>query len=146
MFHEGDIVEIPLPDGRVAIGWIIHISKRFKDCVGFVVFGIKGNVRDDIQFDPESGKPLSMGVLGIMYTHVEALRHYGWKAYAHQPISESKRLLTKRLVGGGVYVGDDYIGSVDEIAEHNLKPMLVMGMPVVYMEIEKAFGNETETA
>ena len=146
MFHEGDIVEIPLPDGRVAIGWILHISKHFKNAVGFVVFGIKGKVRDDIQFDADTGKPLSMGVLGVLYTHIANLSLCGWRTYAHQPISESTRLLTKRHVGGDVYVGDDYVGSIEELGEQNLRPMLVMGMPVVYMEIERAFGRQSESA
>jgi len=141
MFREGDFVEIPLPDGRVGIGWILHISKHFKNAVGFVVFGIKGKVREDIPINPDTGNPRSLSALGLFYTHIDALSHYGWKTYAHAPISEPRRLLTKRLVGGGVYVGDDYIGSADELGEQNLKPMVVMGMPVVYTEIEKAFGK-----
>ena len=44
MFKEGDIVSIPLPDGRFAIGWILHISRVFKNAVGFVVFGIEGRL------------------------------------------------------------------------------------------------------
>ena len=72
---------------------------------------------------------------------MDAIKHYGWKTFAHQPISESKRMLTKRTVGGGVYVGDEYIGSVEEVGDPDVKPMLAMGMPVVYSEIEKAFGR-----
>ncbi len=80
-----------------------------------------------------------MKVLGPLYTHMDAARHYGWKTIAHQPISEQRRMLTKRDVGGGVYVGDECIGSVQEVGDPNVKPMLAMGMPVVYGEIEKAF-------
>lgn len=139
MFQEGDIVEIPLPDGRLAIAWILHLSKHFKDAVGFVVFGIKEQLRND-NFE---AKPF-LDVIGPLYTHVAALKHYGWKTFAHQSISESKRLLTKRRVGGDVYLGDDYLGSVEELGEENLRPMLVMGMPVIYQEIEKAFGKQIE--
>lgn len=138
MFQEGDIVEIPLPDGRMAIGWILHISQHFKNAVGFVVFGIKGH-ESDIRYDPESGRAASAKVLGPLYTHINALEHYGWKSIAHQPVSESKRLLTKREVGGGVYVADKYIGSLEEVGEPDIKPMLAMGMPVIYTEIAKAF-------
>src|SRR6516162_5053782 len=143
MFQEGDIVEIPLPEGDVAVGWILHISKRFKNCVGFIVFGLKGQLGHDVVYDMATGAPLSMKVLGPLYTHVDALEHYGWKNVGHQPISESKKLLTKREVGGGVYVGDDYLGSLDELGEIELKPMLVMGMPVVYKQIEQAFPPKT---
>lgn len=145
MFQEGDIVEIPLPDDRTAIGWILHISKHFKDAVGFVVFGIKGQESDKVIYDAETGKPLSTRVLGPLYTHVDNMKLSGWKKFAEQPLSEKDRLLTKREVGGGVYVGDEYIGSVQEVGDPNVRPMLAMGMPVVYSEIEKAFG-ETEAA
>lgn len=137
MFREGDIVEIPLPDDRTAIGWILHISKHFKDAVGFIVFGIKGQLRND--YVEETSR---LSVLGPLYTHIDAIKHYGWKTIQHQPISEADRKLTKREVGGGVYVGDAYIGSVDELGEADLRPMLAMGMPVIYTEIEKAFGTK----
>ncbi|MBS0266437.1 MAG: hypothetical protein JSS02_31185 [Planctomycetes bacterium] len=141
MFKEGDFVEIPLPDGRIAIGWILHISKRFKNAVGFIVFGIKGQVREAIVFRAGSDIPSSMTVMGPLYTHIGAVKHYGWKVFAHEPVSETKRQLTRRQVGGGVYVADDYLGSADDLGEPSLKPMLAMGMPVVYAEIEKAFRS-----
>jgi hypothetical protein len=145
MFQEGDIVEIPLPTGEVAIGWILHISKHFKNAVGFIVAGIKGQLRDDVMIDSLTGNPSSMKVLGPLYTHIDNLKLCGWKVIAHQPLSEAKRILTKRKVGGDVFVGDAYVGSVEELGEQELRPMLAMGMPVVYWEIEKAFGKPTDT-
>ena len=141
MFNEGDIVQIPLPDGRVATGWILHVSRRTKDAVGFIVFGIEGQHAVDVVYDLESRNPLSMKVLGPLYTHMDNLALSGWKTFAHQPSSDAKRKLTKRLVGGNVYVADEYIGSAEELGETDLRPMLAMGMPVVYAEIEKAFGK-----
>jgi len=138
MFREGDIVEIPLSDGRTAIGWILHISQHFKHAVGFIVFGIKGQLRDDYMEEKRT-----LHVLGPLYTHIDNLKIDGWKTIQHQSISESKRMLTKREVGGGVYVGDDYLGSVEELGEHDLRPMLFMGMPVIHKEIDKAFRNVT---
>lgn len=76
MYHEGDIVEIPLPDGRIAIGWILHISQHFKNAVGFVVFGIKGQIREDAVLRGDSDVPSSMTVLGPLYTQIDALKHY----------------------------------------------------------------------
>jgi hypothetical protein len=134
MFREGDIVEIPLPDGRTAVGWILYISMHFKDVAGLIVFGIKGQMRnEDLKANPH------LEVLGPLYTNVRALKPYGWTVYAHQDISESKRALTKRQVGRYVYVGDDCLGSVEEFDGGKLPLMLVMGMPVVYREIQKAF-------
>jgi hypothetical protein len=134
MFREGDIVEIPLPDQRVALGWLLHKSKVFKDEVGFVVFGIKGASRK-IEFEATD----ALNVLGPLYTHHAALEHYGWRVVGHQPISDSKRLLTKRKVGGGVYVGDEYRGPVDEQGESTLAEMQVLGMPAVYQRVSTAF-------
>jgi len=145
MFQEGDIVEIPLSRNRTAIGWILHISQTFKGAVGFVVFGIKGHMRDDVIYEFGVGRPTSAKVLGPLYTHIDALKHYGWKTFAHQALSDSKRLLTKRTVGGGVYVGDEYIGSIEEVDGSDVKPMLAMGMPVVHEEIERAFGSDSGT-
>jgi hypothetical protein len=141
MFQEGDLVEIPLPDGRTAIGWILHLSHYFKDAVGFVVLAVQGQRGEDVVYDPHTGAPKSMKVLGPLYTHIDALTHYGWTVIGHQQITGSKGQLTRRQVGGGVYVGDEYIGSAKELGEEGLRHMLVMGMPVVYREIEKAFGD-----
>ena len=138
MYHEGDIIEIPLPDGRRAIGWILHISQHFKDAVGFVVFGIEGHVRnEDIATNP------TISGLGPLYTNIKAIKHYGCKVVDNHPVTESKRNLTKRRVADGVYVADHYIGSVAELDAWGLKPMLVFGMPGVFAEIQKAFPSCT---
>ncbi len=142
-FEEGDIVEIPLPDGRIAIAWILHISKRFKNAVGFVVLAIKGRRLEDVIYDNDTGMVRSLKVLGPLYTHIDNLALTGWTTFAHQPISDEKRQWTRRQVGGGVYVGDDYVGSAAELGERDLRHMLVMGIPVVYKEIEKTFGEAT---
>jgi len=136
VFKEGDIVRIPLPDGRFAIGWILHISKVFKNAVGFVVFGIEGQLRN-----PNFEANPTLDVLGPLYTHIAALSHYGWKAIGHQPITEEKRKLTTREVGGEIYIGDERVESV--VNRENVPTMLVMGMPVVYDEIQSAFGSES---
>lgn len=134
MIREGDIVEIPLPDGRVAVGWILHVSTRFAGAVGFVVFGIKGVLREDFVVASRN-----LSVLGVLYTNIAAVAHYGWKVIAHQPLTDAKRALTKRRVGGDVYVADDYIGPVEGHSTDDLKPMLLYGMAAVYNEIEAAF-------
>ena len=135
MFDEGDMFEIPLPDGQTAIGWILHISKRTKDAVGFVVFGIKGKFRDDYL-----DAIRRLDVLGPFYTHIANLADYDCKRLAHFPVSESHRMLTKRRVGDGLYVGDDYIGPVKGEEMNLVRPMQLMGMPLVFDAIVKAFG------
>lgn len=134
MFEEGDFIEIPLSDGRSAIGWIVLLSNRFKDTVGFVVFGIKGQVRnEDIRANPR------LDVLGPYYTHVANLSDFGCTRVDYAPIPASQEQITMRRVGGSVYVRDDYLGSVEELGAHDLGPMLFMGMKLIINEIEKAF-------
>lgn len=141
MFQEGDIVEIPLPDGRIVIGRILHISQRTRGAIGFIVLGIKGQVREDMVVNPTTGNPTTMPVLGPLYTSIDAARHYGWNVVEHVPMKERDRLLTKRRVGHGVYVGDEFIGTVDELGDHSLRPMLLYGMVAVYSVIERALGK-----
>ena len=110
MIREGDVVEIPLPSGRMAVGWILHISQLFRDAVGFIVFGIKGQLGN-----ANSDRSRSLQVRGPLYANIDAINHYGWKTIAHQPVSESRRLLTKRRIGGDVYVGDCRLGPVSHV-------------------------------
>lgn len=132
-FRAGDIVEIPLPDGREAIGWILHVSKLFKNGFAFVVFGIKGQMRGDW-----SDQSRSLDVLGPLFSNIQILQHYGWKVIQHAPVSEAKLQLTRCYVGRDVFVGDERIGSIEEFGS-GIKPMLAMGMPVVHREIMKTF-------
>ncbi len=140
MIREGDFIDVPLPDGRTAIGWIVLVSQVFKNTVGFIVFGIKGQIQEE---NLKVGGTIK--VLAPFYTHIANLDDYGCKVIDHAPIPESRRNLTKRDVGGGVYIGDEYIGSVEELGEDNLRPMLFMGMPLIQKKIEEAFGSVPET-
>lgn len=135
MFQEGDVVEIPLPNERTAVARIIHISQRTKGAVGFIVLGIKGQI-DKRNTDKK------FRALGPMYTSLDAAEHYGWKTIEHIPMNDRDRELTRRKVGGGVYVGDEYIGSVEKLHEENLKPMLLYGMVAVHNAINKAFAAQ----
>ena len=137
---------MPLPDGRVAVCWIVHQSQHFKDAVGFVVFGIKGQKAAAVVSEAETGRPLAMSVFGPLYTHKDAFEHYGCIKVGYQAIREAHRSLTKRIVGGGVYVADECIGSVDEVDSAGLKRQLIGGLPACYKRIERAFpGREVES-
>ena len=51
----GDLVEIPIAPGVIANGWMICESGCFKDMIGVVVFGYKGQKAKDIVYDEETG-------------------------------------------------------------------------------------------
>lgn len=134
MVKEGDFVIVPLPGGRSAVGRIVHLSQHFKNAVGFVVYGIAGGLPEG-----ELRELIGSERLGPLYTHIDAIQHYGWKVLGNHPVSAADRSLTKRRVGGEVYVGDDCIGSVADLGCYDLKPMLGMGMPVVHKLIQDEF-------
>ena len=135
MLQEGDIIEIPLPNGKTALGWLLYTSSVFKNVVGLVIFGLVGESRRAAY---EAAGALD--VLGPLYTNSAALQPYGCRVVGHQAVTPDRKLLTKRLVGGGVYVGDDYIGSPKETGDPDLHEMKVMGMPVLLERIRQAFG------
>ena len=80
-----------------------------------------------------------MGGYGPLYTHIAALGYYGWNTIGHQQISEEKKRLTTRDVGGEIYIGDERVGSVAN--RENVPTMQVMGMPVVHEEIQRPLGR-----
>ncbi|MCA9078377.1 MAG: hypothetical protein KDA93_25345 [Planctomycetaceae bacterium] len=142
---EGDIIEIPLPDGRVAMAWILHESQRFKDGVGFIVLGIKGETGRNILYSDQTGAPMSMDTLGPLYTHKDVFEHYKCVKVGHQPITDRHKQLTKRIVASEVYVGDDCIGTIDEVDTTGVRQLAGGGMPVIYHYILEAYPNPKET-
>lgn len=136
MFRIGDLVEIPLPDGRSAIGWIIYISRHFKDCVGFMVLGIKGVQVETSQL----GSTVTLKGFGPLYTNIRALAPAGWTTVASIPLEHRHRDLTRRNVAGEIYVGDENIGFSEDLDPLQRVPdMLVMGIEAVQKKILQVF-------
>jgi hypothetical protein len=135
MFDLGDVVEVPLSDGRTAIAWIVYISNYFKDCVGFMVLGLKGQ-HVDLQ---QAATGLTLKSFGPLYTNRRVLAQSGWKKVSFVPLEEHHKMLTKRIVGGDVFIGDEWIGNAEELGETRLPSMLAMGMSAVHHAIEEAF-------
>lgn len=138
MLKEGDIVEIPLRDGRTAYGWILHVSRYFSGTMGFVVLKV---CRDS---KPGDLKTLCMNLKevpppGLLYTGTKAAKYYKWQAISSCAVKDDDMLLTKRLVGGDVYVGDIRVGAASALELATLKPMMVSGMIAFYTKIESIY-------
>lgn len=136
-FAQGDIVEFSLPDGRIVLAWILHISNsdRFSDAFGFIVLALKSSLHVDLS----STDLLSIPFLGPFYSDiVDAVEHYHWKAVAHQVVSPAAWQLTRRSCGGNEYLGDECLGP--EPRDGSLKDNEPAGMLYVYNVLEDAFG------
>jgi hypothetical protein len=128
-FKAGDIVEIPLPSGKVAIGWIVYVSNYFKSIIGLIGYGFKGMDLNRIGVVLPATPPI--------YTAIEAAKHYQWAAVGRKPVDEAALLTTERIVGGEVFVGDQCVRSATDEDRERLHKMLVKGMPLVHEELEE---------
>ena len=136
LFAQGDIVEFALPDGRIVLSWILHISSsaRFSDAFGFIVLGLKSSLHIDLS----TADLLSIPFLGPFYSYIEAAADDHWKAVAHQVVSPAAWQLTRRSWGEEEYLGDECLGPAPR--DGSLKNMLPSGMLYVYNVLEDAFG------
>ena len=130
-FREGDIVEIPLPSGRVAIGWIVYTSGYFKNLIGVLACGCKGIDIDHIDDTLNKFVPI--------YTSATAAKHYHWSVIGCKSISKAVSQVTTRIVGGEVFVADTCIRLATDEDRKTLHKMLTKGMPLVYEELEQLF-------
>jgi hypothetical protein len=140
MIRQGDIVEIPLPDGRSALGWIVLVSQRFKDCVGFVILGVDGRfLSSEIQLNGH------ICMLGPYYTHIMNLNDLKCRILDHVPPSDrQKEVITTRLVGGGIYVGDEFTRPAESRELGRLRKMLTLGMSSIVGEVNQVFPVSQE--
>lgn len=140
MIRQGDILQIPLPDGRLAHGWVVLVSQYFKDTVGFVVFGVDGKLLDvDIMLTRKTR------VLGTYYTHSENFDAYNCKIVDRAIVSTAEfAMLTTRICAGGVWIGDEYIRPASRNDYTHLKEMTWIGMPNVFKLVEDAFPTPSK--
>lgn len=132
MVREGDIIEIPFSNGRKVCAWVVLVSHRFKDCVGFVILCVNGTSLN-------RNARTQLDILGPYYTHIRNLDDLNCKLLDHVPISDrQKEILTTRIVAGGIYVGDEFRGPVENREGGKFRKMLAMGMPSIVGEIESA--------
>jgi hypothetical protein len=112
----------------------VYLSTHFKNAIGFTVYGVKR------QLDSTDIDSMLVNHSVVLYTNVIAAVHYGWRVLVHGEITEQDRLLTKRIVGGEVWIGDKRLREASSKEDNELPRMLVGGMPVVYRQIARAFA------
>ncbi len=135
-FQQGDIVKFSLPDGRTAIGWILHISEMFGPVTvfGFIVFGT--HIED---FDYSEANLLALPFHGPFYASLKDAVADQWETIGFQSVSKEAFQLTRRLYAAREYIGDECIGPAST-GDTSLKSMGPSGMLYNYKVIQKAMG------
>lgn len=117
-FQEGDFFEIPLPDGRVALGWLLQVFRQSKDLASFVVLGIQGEIHADEIFSQDFERSWPTTILGPLSTSIDALAQHHCLALTHHPVPAAKQQ-----------------------SEMVIDPISVLEMSAIHRKIEQAFGK-----
>jgi hypothetical protein len=98
----GDVFELPLVSGERALCRITYKSRYFRNVVQIAVHGLAGAA------DPEllsEGKPVA-----VFYGSSVCLRDGRWRFVSRTAPRPEDVWLSKRLVGGDVWIEDDHVG------------------------------------
>ena len=123
----GDVILIPATD-HFGLAKVIYCSEYFKDVVLIRLFKV---VYSDANIE---ALPNADSEADLYYTSADPVRKGLWKKVGTQPVSEAERLMSKRIVGGDVWVEDEHIGRASEHDLATLPSMRSFG----YRLIEKA--------
>ena len=126
----GDVILIPAAH-HFGLAKVIYCSEYFKDVVLIRLF--KTAYSDsNIEVLPSAGAEAD-----LYYTSADPVRKGLWKKVGVQPVSEAERLMSKRIVGGDVWLEDKHIGQASEHDLATLPSMRSFG----YRLIEKAVSR-----
>jgi hypothetical protein len=126
----GDVILIPAAD-HFGLAKVIYCSEYFKDVVLIRLFKVvysSANIEALPNADAEAD---------LYYTSADPVRKGLWKKVGVQTVSEAERMMSKRIVGGDVWIEDKHIGSASEHDLATLPSMRNFG----YRLIEKAVSR-----
>lgn len=126
----GNVYAIP-GGGKFALGKIVFASEYFKDVILIRLF--------EKSFLSLTELPSEMDSLSSrqMFTGAESIKKGGWKIVGNAPVSDAEKAMSRRIVGGDVWVEDDHLGPASEQDIASLKNMDIYG----YRLIEKAVAR-----
>jgi hypothetical protein len=125
--REGDIFRIPLPSGASGIAKVLYVSKRYRNVM---LLGVAAGA--DISEVAAVEADFSAG---LFYTSVEAPAYLGWHCIASTPVSFAESQLSRRIVGGEVWLGDVEIGPASSDDRRKLPRMLALGGGILKKKI-----------
>jgi len=126
---EGDVFGLPLADGSEALCRVLFKSQYFRNVILIGIYG-RLSERDPIA-QVQSAEPFTK-----MYASCESLDNGEWRYLANLPVSEHERHLSKRIVGGDVWLGDEKLGPTSE-GTQTLPQMDVHGDHILQRKVER---------
>ncbi|WP_431476621.1 hypothetical protein [Massilia eburnea] len=126
----GDLIAIPSGD-RIGLAKVVYTSDFFRNVLLLRLYR-KTYPNLDI-----NELPAVEELSDLYYTSSDPVTEGRWTKVGFQPISEAEKLLSKRTVGGDVWIGDEHLGPASEQELEVLPKMLTYG----YRLIEKAISR-----
>jgi hypothetical protein len=128
----GGLYAIPGAD-QFGLAKVIYVSKYFRDVILIRLYKKAYAELDGMAQELPAEDADSV----LYYTGGGAIKNGTWRCVGGQPVSEKERALTKRVVGGGVWIEDNHIGPASDDEMSSLKQMSVYA----YKLVEKAVSR-----
>lgn len=124
-FEDGDFISL---NNQHRLAKVIFVSKRTKLMIAIilskVIFAeIPDNI-GDVEFTDD-----------VFYTGSQLLKSGDWKVIGNQPVTETEKNLTLRMVGSSLYLLDEYLGVVPHNERKKYKKQLGYGFGALYYAI-----------
>ncbi len=129
--RSGDVVAIPAGAGKRIAAKVLFLSKRNKDVALFALTD-----REFAASDATSEMAWTDDKL-FVYSSSVPVRRGDWPVVGHLPLGEAEAVASRRIVGGEVWVGDEYLGPASPEDSATLPPMDVLGARLVERKAER---------
>jgi Immunity protein 26 len=130
----GDIILIPINGEQCAVAKIIYLSKYFKDLILLSVYPLfVKTLTKSMELPPSINNEL------LIYTGNQKIKKDEWIKIQNVPVNEEEKKLSKRIVGGEVWIEDECIGTATEEDRETLERMGVDGAKLVENKIKDYF-------
>jgi hypothetical protein len=128
----GEIILIPISGGFVQAK-ILFLSKLYKDVMLLGIYAYSSDMK-------QYAVPVVGDFAATYYASKQAILKGKWSSTGIiEPLSETERHLSKRIVGGTVWVEDQYLGPATLEDEQTLPQMDVYGSDLLEEEVALLF-------
>lgn len=126
----GHVLAIPFEADSIAAAKVVYVSEYFKSVIGLRLM----NCLFQREPKPEDLRGTISYLDDILYTGRQPVGKY-WRVVAKLDVSADEIDLTRRLVAGDIYVGDQNLGKATETDRRTLRSMGVLGMYAVHEDL-----------
>jgi len=119
----GEIALIPTGEMYVPCK-VLYLSHYFKDVILLGIYGFRHD-KADMPID------LPDGFAHLVYTSQVPILKNCWLSVGHEALRITQQRMSKRIVGGDVWLEDDYLGPASDSDIQTLPRMSVLGTLLV---------------